>query len=145
MVIQQLVSWDDHAECMKSQLYDMKEKNEFTDVTLVGKDQVKYYAHKVVLGAASSEFRNMFQGCNKTESILYLRGFREDILKALLEFIYMGETKLSNEKLYEFLNVANDLRIRGVQDSFSDNLLNDWKRSALEDLPKYQFIENKDD
>ena len=127
MGIQQLVTWDNQEECMKTQLYDMKAKNEFTDVTLVGNDQIKYYAHKVVLAAASSEFRNLFLGCNKSDSILYLRGFKDFVLKALLEFIYVGETKLSNNMIHEFLDAAKDLKIRGVEDVSNDDFLNSVK------------------
>ena len=37
-----------------------------------------------------------------------------DVLKAILEYMYLGEVQITNENLKEFIKIAEGLQIRGL-------------------------------
>merc|ERR1712155_500166 len=52
----------------------------------------------------------MQSDCN--HPVLYLRGIEYSVIESILQFIYLGEAKLYEEKMYEFLSSAKNLEIR---------------------------------
>ena len=43
-----------------------------------------------------------------------MRGVKYEVLEAMLEFIYNGETKLVNENVESFVKLITDLEVFGV-------------------------------
>ena len=86
----------------------------FTNVTLVtdGNNYIK--AHKVILSAFSPIFKDILVNNPQDNPVIYLRGVAHQHLKAIIKYIYLGETKVSLESVTEFLNVASDLNIVGL-------------------------------
>ena len=85
----------------------------FTDVTLVSDDLTQFRAHRAVLAEASSALKNLLQmSQDQSSSLLFLRGINKEILEAILQFIYLGETVIENDTLNQFNTIANELKIQ---------------------------------
>lgn len=97
---------------LKDMLQDMMSSDTFTDVTLVCDDQKQIKAHKVILSAFSSVFKNIFTQNNLP--MIYLRGVDSSEMESIIQFIYLGETAFYQERLELFLMVAKDLDIKLV-------------------------------
>ena len=65
----------------KKSLSQLREDNEFTDVTLISEDKVKFSAHKILLSSCSETFKFILKECNQTKSILFLSGINSVNLK----------------------------------------------------------------
>ena len=88
--------------------------NEFCDVTLASADNQKFQAHKVILAAYSRVFKNMLESEKHPHPIIFMTGVENEVLKALLDFIYWGEVKLEEENLAGFLQLISDIELLGV-------------------------------
>ena len=88
--------------------------NKFCDVTLASADNQKFQAHKVILVAYSSVFKNMLENEEHPHPIMFIRGVGNEALEALLGFIYLGEVRLEEENLAPFLQLISDIELLGV-------------------------------
>ena len=114
--------WSDFKENTVSAFGKLRNKNEFSDVTLVSGDGEKIEAHKVILAFSSPFFMELLSKIKHPHPLIYMRGLKSDVLLALSEFLYFGETNLWQEKLDEFLSLAADLKLKGlVGDEEQDN------------------------
>ena len=87
----------------------------FTDVTLVTDDMCPIKVHRTVLIAASPVFKQLLTlFANQRDPLLFLKGVCQEDLKSLIEFIYLGETEICEERLEQFLKVANDFNIKDL-------------------------------
>ena len=103
-----------HREELFKLLFDTQQ---FSDVTLISNDQHQFKAHKFVLSSCSSVFQTIFDNSPQNTTI-FLRGVHHEELKSILQFIYLGEAFIHQEKLKEVLNVANDLSIKEIKENF---------------------------
>ena len=114
--------WSDFKENTASAFGKLRNKSEFSDVTLVSEDGEKIEAHKVILAFSSPFFMELLSKNKHPHSLIYMRGLKSDVLLALLEFLYFGETNLWQDKLDEFLSLAAELKLKGlVGDEEQDN------------------------
>lgn len=93
--------------------YEMR-NNEFCDVTLVDADNKKFVAHKVVLAGCSTFFKNMLLGEKHPHPVIFMRGVEHDVLNALLEVIYCGETSIEKEHINSFVTLCTEIELFGV-------------------------------
>ena len=93
---------------------DMLENDELVDVTLAN-DEMEFPAHKVILASMSEVFRRILQK-QKSNTLIYLRGVKSSQLEALISFIYKQEASMPREDLEEFINLATDLKVNGIND-----------------------------
>ena len=76
-------------------------------------------AHKVILSACSTFFRALLQ-CNPHQHpLIYLRGVRFADLQNIVDFMYHGEVNVAQDELNSFLEVAEDLKIKGLSQNLS--------------------------
>lgn len=107
------------SETYKSGLIETFEKlykrNILTDVTLVTEDHIKIQAHKIVLCAGSEFFNDFLVGSSCSgNTLMFLRGVTESVLRPLLEFLYLGETRVQQKSLDDFVKIAHDLKISAL-------------------------------
>jgi len=96
---------------------ELRQEQEFCDVTLVS-DDVKYIeAHKLILATSSSVFKDILKRNKQVHPFLYLRGINSSQLALVLDFIYHGEVKVPQMDLDSFLDVAKDLGVKGLMDN----------------------------
>ena len=93
------------------------EEGQFADVTLVSDDQIQFKVHKVILSAFSPVLKTLLVNNPHSHPLLYLRGMKQEIIQAILDYIYFGETKIHLENVNEFLDASKDL---GITDQRSE-------------------------
>ena len=114
--------WTDFKENTASVFGKLQNTSEFSDVTLVSEEGEKIEAHKVILAFSSPFFMELLSENIHPHPLIYMRGLKSDVLLALSEFLYFGETNLVQEKLDEFLSLAAELKLKGlVRDEEQDN------------------------
>jgi len=94
---------------------DLFKRNVLTDVTLVGDDRKKIEAHKIVLCAGSSMFSDFLVNNAHSHPMIYLKGMKQQDLMCILEYLYYGETTISQHILKDFLTTAKELEIYGLE------------------------------
>ena len=102
--------WHTYTDHLKEMLHNMKTDETFADVTLVCDDGRKIRAHKVVLGESSPVMKNMLM--RDSTSIIDLKGIALEEINSILQFIYLGEATLSEERMNEFIDVAQKLKVK---------------------------------
>ena len=98
----------------------MKE-SDLTDVTIVSDDKKHFNAHKIVLKACSSVFQNIIEDLPQTNSVIYLRGIQYQEIESILEYMYLGEVTISQQRVYQFLKVAADLEVKNFDKENTDS------------------------
>ena len=105
--------WNDFEANISNAFLELKEENDFTDVTLVcGDNQVD--AHKVILAASSPFFKRILKENPHSHPLIYLKGIKSSDVKSVLDFIYLGEVNIEDTNLKTFLEVAEDLEVKGL-------------------------------
>lgn len=46
--------------------------------------------------------------------MFFINGVKSEVLRAILDFMYMGEVHINNEDLVDFIEMAEKFKIRGV-------------------------------
>ena len=92
-------------------LKETKENDDFFDVTLACEDD-QIEAHKLVLSACSSFFRNILKRNPHAHPLLYLKGVKIEDLRNILEYMYSGEVRVESTLVTSFLQTAEDLQVR---------------------------------
>ena len=108
--------WNSFESNISGSFQELQEDSEFFDVTLCcdnGIDIVQ--AHKVILAACSPFFRKILSHQkNQQNPLLYLKGICLKDLQIAIKFMYHGEVNIARESLNNFLEVAEDLEIKGL-------------------------------
>ena len=111
----------------------------FTDVTLMTDDLVQVPAHKVILSAASTVLKELcLAGTRGAQQILYLRGVKQVDLDAVLQFIYLGEAAVYEDRLKEFSKIVKDFNITKLNDF-------EYIREKIQESPKKSKSETSKD
>jgi len=93
---------------------------DFTDVTLACDGEESIEAHKVVLSACSPFFNNLLKKKSHSHPLIYLSDVTHGDLKALVNFMYLGQTNVAQENLQRFLKVATKFKVKGLTDGNKD-------------------------
>ena len=109
-----VLSGEDFTNDVVNIFKELAKDSDFTNVTLVADGGVNIKAHKVVLSAFSPFFRNLLVNNPHQHPLLYLRGVQSEDLLAILDFIYLGQTKVDMENINKFMDLAKDLQIKGL-------------------------------
>ena len=108
------LKWNDFQATVSQSLGLLRAEEDLFDVTLVSDDQRQVSAHKLVLSACSSFFKNIFKKNSHSHPLLYLGGVSFDNLEFILDYIYQGEVLIFQEQLDGFLDTAKKLNITGL-------------------------------
>ena len=108
------LQWNEFPKIVRSAFEDLRTDNDFTDVTLVSSDGKQFEAHKVVLVSTSPFFKELFKKNKHPHPLLFMKGVKSDNLSAMVEFLYNGEANVDLENLDNFLALADDLKLKGL-------------------------------
>ena len=109
------LSWDGFSEHLKKFMRDLYASETYSDVTLVCDDQMKMKANRLVLRACSPIFESMLSDLSQAQNtIIFLKGINHLELESILQFVYLGETKIYQNRMEAFMNVAKDLQIKEI-------------------------------
>ena len=85
-----------------------------SDVTLVCEDGKKILAHKTILTISSPFFKSLFDGNNQC-SFVFMIDTEAETLEGIMDYIYTGETSCGESELKQFLSLAKNLQISGLE------------------------------
>ena len=105
--------WNDFETNISKTFRDLKEENDFTDVTLACSDN-HVEAHKVILATSSSFFKRILKKNSHSHPLIYLKGIKSSDVEAVLNYIYHGEVNVEEANLNAFLEVAEELEVKGL-------------------------------
>ena len=106
------------SENFNSMFTELYKEERYADVTLVSDDQKVFRAHRIILRASSSVFRNIIDSTPPGQlPLIYLRGIQHLDLESILQFIYLGEGTFHQDRMPEFLRAARDLGVRDISGS----------------------------
>ena len=108
------LKWNDFQATVSQSFRSLRQEEDFYDVTLVSEDALQLSAHKLVLSACSSFFKNILKKNIHQSPLIYLSGVSSRNLKSVLDYIYCGEVQLFQDQLDSFLEVAKNLKISGL-------------------------------
>merc|ERR1719244_486713 len=117
-----------------SALKDIRDEKEFFDITIACEDE-QLQAHKVILSACSPFFKQVLrrntqgQGGLSNQLVLYLKGVKFRDMESVLNFMYHGEVNVAQDDLNSFLQVAEDLRVKGLTQNNSGSKTEDGIKS----------------
>ena len=105
--------WNEFEKNISTSFRALREDKDFFDVTLAcGNQQIQ--AHKVILSACSPFFKAVLKQNPHQHPLLYLKGVQYEDIIAVLNFMYHGEVNVAQEELNTFLEVAEDLKVKGL-------------------------------
>ena len=64
--------------------------------------------------ASSKVFRSFICDNNTVNSVIFLHGIKSVEMEAILQFIYLGQTTIFQERVEEFVNTARSLEIKEI-------------------------------
>ena len=117
------LQWNDFGENIRSSFKELRKDQDFTDVTLACEDGQEIETHKMVLVASSPIFCKLLKKNKHTQSFIYMRGVKSEILTAMVDFFYCGEANVFQNNLDSFLDLADELQLSGLRkDQSEDNV-----------------------
>jgi hypothetical protein len=112
------LKWNDFYSSAASSFAALRNDSDLCDVTLVCSEGRQLEAHKIILAACSGVFKQMlrtsFGRGSAREPAILLWDASTETVEALLNFMYLGETSVSQEHLNSFLALAERLQVRGL-------------------------------
>ena len=108
------LKWGEFQPFISNSVKSLREFGDFTDVTLVCEDG-QSEAHRLILSACSPFFQRVLKlQLGQQQLIIFMRGVEIGQLTSLLDFIYTGEVELPRDKVDQFIQLAGELKIKGL-------------------------------
>uniref|UniRef100_A0A146L6M3 Protein bric-a-brac 2 n=1 Tax=Lygus hesperus TaxID=30085 RepID=A0A146L6M3_LYGHE len=104
-----LVQWDEHPSHLATRLGYLLEHQSLVDVTLMCNTHT-LKVHRAVLAACSPYFERQLGN----HPLIVLKDMKFSVLKSLVEFMYCGETSVSEENLTPLLEAAKFFEVKGL-------------------------------
>ena len=114
------LEWNDFQKGIVSTYQELRNKQDFSDVTLVCEDNQRMRAHKLILSNSCEFFRAVLAEEQSSQPVIYMRGVSRDVMESLVDFIYRGEVSIPQDLINEFLDLAGDLKMKGLVKNESD-------------------------
>ena len=111
------IKWNEFQTNMASYFQDLRDDKDFADVTLVCEDNNMFEVHKVIISSASNFFRSVLAGNKHPHPLIYMRDVRATTMEAVVDFIYHGEVNINQDDLNSFLQIAEDIELKGLEQS----------------------------
>ncbi|CAG5090394.1 Similar to bab1: Protein bric-a-brac 1 (Drosophila melanogaster) [Cotesia congregata] len=109
-----ILQWSGHAASITERFSGLLAKQALVDVTLICQKQ-KLRVHKLVLASCSLYFEEMLEQDLGQEPIILLKDLDFDILKAMVEFMYCGETTIAHCHLKPLLEAAHVFKVKDLE------------------------------
>ena len=110
------LNWHTFSEHLQLMFKELYQEERYADVTLVSDDQTQFKAHKIVLSACSPVFKKIIDNNPSQHPLIYLRGVQSYEMESILQFMYLGEGKFYQERMREFIKVAQDLEVKEISE-----------------------------
>ncbi|CAL4134729.1 unnamed protein product [Meganyctiphanes norvegica] len=107
------LKWNNHKASFFNILKFLREKSNYTDATLAVEGKF-YPVHKLVMSTCSEYFSDIFEKTSCKSPVIVLKDVSSHDIEALLDYMYLGEVNVSQNKLASLLKTAESLRIKGL-------------------------------
>ena len=111
------LQWNDFKENATSSFRELREDKDLTDVTLACEDGKQVEAHKIILAASSPFFMEILKKNKHFHPLKYMRGLKSETLLSIVDFLYLGEANVLQENLESFLALAEELKLKGLNET----------------------------
>ncbi|XP_039314756.1 protein tramtrack, beta isoform isoform X3 [Solenopsis invicta] len=120
------LKWDHYLKHITCAFDTLRTDEDLVDVTLSCEGK-RIRAHKMLLSACSTYFRDLFKENPCQHPVIIFRNVKFDDLAALVDFMYQGEVNVVQEQLASFLTTAELLAVQGLTDGtgIDDSLVED--------------------
>ena len=116
------LTWHNYSDHLREALQEMMSTSDFADVTLVTDDKQQIRAHRSILSTCSPVFKNILHlSHDNSNPVIYLRGIQHSEMKLIMQFIYLGEARLNEERMTEFIMVSKNLEIKELSNVIEMN------------------------
>ncbi|VEN63768.1 unnamed protein product, partial [Callosobruchus maculatus] len=106
--------WNTHHANMQTTFPSLLMKEQYVDATLVAEGQT-IKCHRVILSSCSPYFEDVLSSISPYQHpVLFMKDTPFWILRSVCDFMYAGEVNVAQNKLEEFLAVADNLKIKGL-------------------------------
>ncbi|KAL6442187.1 hypothetical protein ACFW04_002459 [Cataglyphis niger] len=119
--------WNNYLKHITCAFDTLRTDEDLVDVTLSCEGK-RIRAHKMLLSACSTYFRDLFKENPCQHPVIIFRNVKFDDLAALVDFMYQGEVNVVQEQLASFLTTAELLAVQGLTDGTgkdNDSLVED--------------------
>jgi len=106
--------WNDFETNISSAFKELKNDQDFFDITLACAGEKQVQAHKVILSACSPFFKTILKKNPHQHPLVYLKGVQYEEVLSVVNFMYHGEVNVAQESLASFLAVAEELQVKGL-------------------------------
>ena len=136
-----LIKCDNFKENTCITFESLRKERDFADVTLVCEDGQQVEAHKVILAASSPFFQDLLKRIQHPHPLIFMRNVSSENLEAMIDFLYLGEARLLEGNLQAFLDIAQELKLKGLSGEKEDmeigtEGLHSRPKARLEDIIK---------
>ncbi|KAK6644807.1 hypothetical protein RUM43_001080 [Polyplax serrata] len=108
-----IMQWGDHKTDVHNHLRLLFEEQKFVDLTLFcSTHSVK--VHSVVVASNSSYFEKVLLSQNGVNSVIVLKDMKFEVFRALIEFMYCGETTVLDEDVDALLYASKKFEVKGL-------------------------------
>jgi len=110
------LKWNEFSLYICDSFKELRDDNDFFDVTLACDDGKQIKANKVVLSSCSPVLKTLLKSNPHSHPLVVLRGYTSHYLKQLIDFMYFGEVNVAQQDFNEFLRGAKDLQVKGLSE-----------------------------
>ena len=133
------LQWNDFQDNVRNYFGHLRNNTDFVDVTLACEDGQQIEVHKVILAASSPFFQRILKRHKHSHPLIYMKGVKSDDLKAIVDFLYFGEAKVYQENFNNFLAIAGELELNGLEGSIDQDRANSEEElKPMEAIQEYQ-------
>ena len=136
------LTWHSYLDHLQNMMKELMMNEDFADVTLVTEDKKCINANINILGLCSPVFKEILKKEKNSRTVMYLRGIQFTELESIIQFIYLGQATLNEERVNEFLAVGRSLEIKGLFDVESDTNASYNARTEPNYMPKDEHTIN---
>ena len=126
-----LLQWRDHGDALTRLSKDIFCRQDLSDVTLTCRGGAPFPAHKVILSAASTYFRNFFLevgGKINQHQVIFMKDITTFEMEYLLQFVYLGEVEVPGPLVERLIAISRDLGIVGLDAVKEEHAIGEQRR-----------------
>ena len=113
------LTWHKYPDHLRGMMREMMTSGDFADVTLVCDDKKTLKAHRNILSACSTVFKDILQmHTQSNHPVIYLKGLQYSEIDSILQFMYLGEAKFYESRINEFIHAVKDLEIKELSKGY---------------------------
>lgn len=112
------LKWTNYTNHITNAFDSLRSKEDFCDVTLCVEGR-KIRAHKVLLSACSTYFKEIFKENPCQHPVIIFKNVKYDDLLSIVVYMYQGEVNIEQDALPTFLCTAEMLSVQGLTEDDS--------------------------